>query len=115
MNKRKLRVQNNYNVDLTHKRARRTPRIPGIISQIIHNRSDSREMRLAKNVLTLRKVSRLTQREAALLAGVHRDTLSSVENMEHSPTEMTVDCIASAWGLTHDEILYRSIKESDLE
>lgn len=70
-------------------------------------RKPSRALRriLAENIRAYRKANRLSQEELAILCGLHRTYVGSVERGERNVTLSTLEVFSAALGVSVSELL----------
>lgn len=69
---------------------------------------------LAGNIRTYRKANRLSQEELAVLCGLHRTYVGSVERGERNVTLSTLEVFSAALGVSVSELLTNKTIEDDV-
>jgi transcriptional regulator with XRE-family HTH domain len=64
---------------------------------------------IAQNVRALRAHRHLSQDELAAEAGLNRSYIGELENARHSPALSTLECLATALGVTTIDLLTPSV------
>ena len=68
---------------------------------------------LAQNVRALRRQKNLSQEELALLCGLHRTYIGSIERAERNATLSTLDTLADALNISVPELLTKKGDDND--